>query len=348
VSQELVFFQQVRNTANVTLDIVLGQVNTAIGVAYSQANTAYGQANTATSVGQAAYNQANTSYSQANTATQIGQAAFTEANSAYSYAGSAYNLASSTLSILETSLNTVNNNISQAVSIAEGAYYQANTGTQDAQAAYAQANSAYAQAITATSDAQGAYAEANSAYSYADSAYALASAADNTAIAANAATGVSAGSYGGTRSVAGFTTDARGRILNAENYGIPTFSTAGDGFVPAPSSSANNVFLASNGSFVVPLGGGNQSIGGSGWTTLPGGLILQWGTFAMSGGFVGPINFPKGFPTACIGVTVTGYTGNQSIASSIEFQAVTTFTAGQFRYYSNNSGQTGFYMAIGY
>ncbi len=100
MSQELPFTQQVRNTANVTLDVLLSNLAANIGIAYGQANTATTAAATALSVAQAAYAQANVgiliaeeAYDQANTATTaaaaantVGKAAFAQANNAYATA----------------------------------------------------------------------------------------------------------------------------------------------------------------------------------------------------------------------------------------------------------------------
>lgn len=105
MSQNEPFLQQVRNTANVTLDVLLADLSINIGTAYSQANTAYGQANLA-------YGQANLAYTAANGAVTIAEAAYSQANTATTDAGS-------------------------ALTVAEEAYGQAN-------AAYGQANIANA------------------------------------------------------------------------------------------------------------------------------------------------------------------------------------------------------------
>lgn len=62
------------------------------------------------------------------------------------------------------------------------------------------------------------------------------------------------------------------------------------------------------------LFGGGGTLGASGWQRLPGGLIVQWGTFTgTTGGLVSGVaehpaigvSFPRTFPTACFGVIAT-------------------------------------------
>jgi hypothetical protein len=249
------------------------------------------------------------------------------------------NTANVSLDVVLAAVNTV---IGLAYTQANNAYTQANNGVGTAQSAYAQANLAFNQANTATSVGQAAFAQANTAASAAATAASAASAAQNTANQGISATGVTAGAYGTGTRIAAFTVGANGRLSQANTIAIPDFSTSTDGLVKAPASSANNIFLASDGSFLTPLGGGNQSIAASGWTTLPGGLILQWGSFSAPGGLTGTIGFPKGFPTGCFQVQVSlyGQTGT-------EFWTVESFDAGGFTYYSNNSG-TVYYFAIGH
>lgn len=45
--------------------------------------------------------------------------------------------------------------------------------------------------------------------------------------------------------------------------------------------------------------GGNQSLGSGGYQKLPGGLILQWGSVAITSGSNVAVTFPIAFPTAC-------------------------------------------------
>jgi hypothetical protein len=103
MSQQEPFLQQIRNTANVTLDVLLSNLSANIGTAYGQANTAYGAANSAYSVATAAYAAANAAASAAATAQSTAQAAYAAANNGI-------------------------NNAATALAVAEAAYAVANTG----------------------------------------------------------------------------------------------------------------------------------------------------------------------------------------------------------------------------
>ena len=48
----------------------------------------------------------------------------------------------------------------------------------------------------------------------------------------------------------------------------------------------------------------SQSISGTGYYTLPGGLILQWVTQSINSGFQNDINFPTAFPNNCFAVII--------------------------------------------
>lgn len=243
---------------------------------------------------------------------------------------------------LDIVLDAVNTNIGLAYTQASNAYTQANNGVGTAQAAFAQANLAYTQANTATAVGQAAFAEANTAAAAAATASSAAAAAQTTANQGISATGVAAGSYGTGTRIAAFTVGANGRLSQANTIAIPQFSTSTDGLVKAPASAANNIYLNAAGNFTAPFGGGDQSIAATGWTTLPGGLLLQWGSFNAPGGVSGTIGFPKGFPVSCFQVQATLF--NQT---GTEFWSVQSFTAGGFTYYSNNSGLV-YYFAIGH
>jgi len=103
MSQEQPFLQQVRNTANVTLDVLLTNLSANIGTAYGQANLAYTTANAA--------------YAQANVGVLIGEEAYAQANSAYAQANLAYTAGNSGISAAAT-----------ALTVAEAAYGTANAG----------------------------------------------------------------------------------------------------------------------------------------------------------------------------------------------------------------------------
>jgi len=326
---ETLFLQQVQNSANVTLDVLLSQLSVNVGPIYTQANNAYGQANNA--------------YNQANYALAVAEAAYGQANGAYgqanygtSVAGSAYNQANN------------------ALYVAEQAYAKANTADSDAgnalyvaESAYGQANGAYNQANYGTSVAGSAYNEANSAYSLASSAY-------NAAESALAPSGVSPGGYGNGSLIPTFTVDARGRILGVTNQSISQFTSTGSGVVPASGGGYSN-FLRSDGTWVPVLL--NSSVGSNGYFQLYNGIYLIWGTATCSGVVIGEngpytITYANSFPNGCFFVHlqfVLGY-NTGTIASCAPLSSNPKSQAQFYTGYgqANMSNPTLYYFAIGY
>src|SRR5260221_6428325 len=82
VTQNEVYLQQVRDTANTTLDVLLANINSSIGSGSNTANSALA------AVG-AAYGQANAAYAQANAARGQANTAYLQANNAYAAANAA-------------------------------------------------------------------------------------------------------------------------------------------------------------------------------------------------------------------------------------------------------------------
>lgn len=100
MSQEQPFLQQVRNTANVTLDVLLTNLSANISTVYAETNLVYDVANSAIVVSGQAYDAGNSgitiakaAYAQANTAYGQANAARTQANTAYGQANAAYTTA---------------------------------------------------------------------------------------------------------------------------------------------------------------------------------------------------------------------------------------------------------------
>jgi hypothetical protein len=68
---------------------------------------------------------------------------------------------------------------------------------------------------------------------------------------------------------------------------------------------------------------GPTALGANGYTTLPGGLILQWGTATTTSGF-GTITFPIAFPTAAYAVMVCSAHPPASGTTGVVVDAVST------------------------
>ena len=85
----------------------------------------------------------------------------------------------------------------------------------------------------------------------------------------------------------------------------------------------------------------NQSLGASGYQKLPGGLIMQWGSYTTASTPGGTVTFPTAFANACaiVNLTATGGTDEDYVVS----KNTTSFT-----YAGSSSGTGGFYFALGY
>lgn len=88
-----------------------------------------------------------------------------------------------------------------------------------------------------------------------------------------------------------------------------------------------------------PLGGANSS-GSSGYTTLPGGILMQWGSYTGDGTY----SFPASFPNNCFVVVASqaSTTDNQSVQSAT-CDGTSSFKVLQ----GNQNGEPASYIAIG-
>ena len=89
--------------------------------------------------------------------------------------------------------------------------------------------------------------------------------------------------------------------------------------------------------------GTNQSLSGSGYQKLPGGLIIQWGIIEALGGAVTTHTFPLAFPNAALVITASFRipaleTVNAGIISNTQYSLQNTY----------NGFQTASWVAIGY
>lgn len=114
MSQEQPFLQQVRNTANVTLDVLLANLSANIGTAYDAANVGI-------VVGEAAYAAANAAEAGVISTLAVSQAAYAQANSGVSAAASAAASAAGALSVAQAAYATANVGISNS-GVTAGSY----------------------------------------------------------------------------------------------------------------------------------------------------------------------------------------------------------------------------------
>lgn len=111
---------------------------------------------------------------------------------------------------------------------------------------------------------------------------------------------------------------------------LASVSTALNNILPAQGSASGKV-LSSNGSAASwsPLTTlfGAQSVGANGYITLPGGLIMEWGTSgSITNNSSGSISLPLTFPTAIFSVTVTpnASAGSGGMAYAYTFSRTTS------------------------
>lgn len=117
-------------------------------------------------------------------------------------------------------------------------------------------------------------------------------------------------------------------------------------------TSANNVPQLDTAGKLLNAVMGASSIGASGYYTLPGGLIFQWGTTPTPTSGASSTTFPVAFPTACAAVmlTVDGFNAAGMATVMVNARSTTGFTA--VHRFSNgavlDSGSIAKYIAIGY
>ncbi len=137
-------------------------------------------------------------------------------------------------------------------------------------------------------------------------------------------------------------------IIHLNPQAVDPGNTATFGQVYAKTISGDQqLFYESGSGTVSQLTGNASSLADSGYTTLPNGLILQWGQKANPGttGSVSfPISFPSTNPPFIIQLTLQRTSGNQSVT----VDNGTVPTAGGFHFLASSAGSNILYwFAIG-
>jgi hypothetical protein len=91
--------------------------------------------------------------------------------------------------------------------------------------------------------------------------------------------------------------------------------------------------------------GANQSLSDNGYQKLPGGLIIQWGTYSLAAASSQAITFPIAFPTALIHTNVSVDNAATDMIGTIS-RSLTGMTI--IKGVNDTSARTGFWQAIGY
>jgi hypothetical protein len=141
----------------------------------------------------------------------------------------------------------------------------------------------------------------------------------------------------------------RHKQVTLTNEAAPGF-TGGNGTLYANLASGQSWPFWQNalGSFQLA---GQNSVSANGYTTLPGGVILQWGTKTINfSGSSTSVSFPLTFPNAAFSVTFAcvNNQGNSPSANNIYVRSGTLTTSGFTASNSSSGGTTAiFWMAIG-
>lgn len=142
----------------------------------------------------------------------------------------------------------------------------------------------------------------------------------------------------------GGTTKAQGLFTDLE---AATLEVSGTATAPTPASPADNSTNVATTAWVQGLFA--RSLSGNGYTYLPGGLLLQWGSVSMGGGGDNPVTFPTPFPTACFQVlacTVDPVSGGGG--DRITYVVGGTVTTTGCTLSNNGSGASAAWLALGH
>ena len=122
----------------------------------------------------------------------------------------------------------------------------------------------------------------------------------------------------------------------------------------------NTIYLVANGTAAVtvaPSGtvtiasntltlGTSSAAASPGWTYLPNGLKMVWGTIIAN--TISSATFTSAFPTACLSVSVTPITASIYIGANTIYVSGVTASAATIRSASQTTSATAYYTAIGY
>jgi hypothetical protein len=124
-----------------------------------------------------------------------------------------------------------------------------------------------------------------------------------------------------------------GGVLVLTAKGLNFQNTAGANIAVTANGTLTNIQITANAAA--------QNASSNGYTTLPGGIILQWGMFTTSTGGFNTVTFPHPFPNACLSVVASNYStaGGALIVGS--------FTSTSFALDLGGGNLQGTYFAVG-
>jgi hypothetical protein len=106
-------------------------------------------------------------------------------------------------------------------------------------------------------------------------------------------------------------------------------------------TNAGNASTVTNGVYTTNFTGSNQSLSANGYQKLPGGLIIQWGSFTTNSAAA---NLPTPFPNAALSACATNVTS----VASVDNPVLAVFSTTQIRFTQVGSNSVVNYIAIGY
>lgn len=143
--------------------------------------------------------------------------------------------------------------------------------------------------------------------------------------------------------------DGRHRQVSLANESAPGVPANIGGVLFANNPAPTNISWPfwQNASGTVQLISGVPSVAASGYTFLPGGVIMQWGVVSAPSGTGGPFNFPIAFPNNFFSMSLTM---DRSSGSSTSYDIFLSGTPSTTQF-STNSGTSGshnvYFIAIG-
>jgi len=165
--------------------------------------------------------------------------------------------------------------------------------------------------------------------------------------------GATAGTYGTTLEVPVITVNAKGLITTVTTQDIPTASTSAKGLVElatnAETLAGTDATRAVTPAALMSLFANNKAE--TGYTKLPNGLIIQWGSFVPNGtqtlGYPQQVTLPIAFPSATVFAIGSEDGGATNGAETAQIDLTKT-TKTQLAFYTNYINSKVLYFAMGY
>lgn len=165
--------------------------------------------------------------------------------------------------------------------------------------------------------------------------------------------GAEAGTYGTTLKVPVITVNAKGLITTVTTQDIPTASTSAKGLVElatnAETLAGTDATRAVTPAALMSLFANNKAE--TGYTKLPNGLIIQWGSFVPNGsqamGYPQQVTLPIAFPSATV-FAIGSEDGGAVSGTEMAQIDLTKTTKTQLAFYTNYINSKVLYFAMGY